>query len=130
MPDNQHPYDPPPSHYKVLQGPIQCWDAIDQLGLREDYYLASAFAYLWRAGRKPGANIEEDIHKAHNYLGRWLETEAHASVSQEAPEYAAFTEPPPLDIAGQQEPRTPIEMTLMDRLRASIRKLSEGETPA
>jgi len=53
-----------PSHYCV--NGMECIDVIEGLGL--GYRLGSAFAYIWRAGRK--ANAVEDLKKARWYLDR------------------------------------------------------------
>jgi hypothetical protein len=57
-----------PAHYKV--GSMECIDVIEALGL--NFHLGSAFAYLWRAGRKT-EDPHEDIRKCVWYLNRWLE---------------------------------------------------------
>jgi hypothetical protein len=49
-----------PPHYKA--GPFECRDVIAALGL--NFNRGSALKYLWRAGRKQGADEAEDIRKA------------------------------------------------------------------
>lgn len=49
-----------PTHYKA--GPYECRDVIAALGL--DFDLGSAMKYLWRAGRKDGADEVTDLRKA------------------------------------------------------------------
>jgi hypothetical protein len=53
-----------PAHY-IVNG-MECIDAIEALGL--GYRLGSAFAYIWRAGRK--ASALEDLKKARWFLDR------------------------------------------------------------
>ena len=55
-----------PAHYKV--NGLECIDVIEALGL--NFHLATAFKYLWRAGRKGSA--VEDVKKARWYLDRWI----------------------------------------------------------
>lgn len=106
-----------PNYYLGPNG-IQCWDVIDAL-FSPDYYLASAFAYLWRCGQKPGASTVDDVRKATNHLLRYLELaqEQTAPVPDEIepPDEASLSEPEP-----EPEPEPSHEMSLMDRLRASI----------
>jgi hypothetical protein len=49
-----------PSHYIV--GGHECREVIAALGL--DFDLGSAFKYIWRAGRKDGADEVTDLRKA------------------------------------------------------------------
>lgn len=57
-----------PPHYK--QGSIEVIDAIEGLGLADDYHLANAVKYICRCRHK--GNVEQDIRKAIWYLERKL----------------------------------------------------------
>ena len=59
-----------PEHYRLASG-LQCIDVIHQLDL--NYHRGSAFAYLWRAGRKSGSDELEDLKKCRWYLDREIE---------------------------------------------------------
>ncbi len=49
-----------PAHY--MAGPFECREVIAELGL--NFNLGAAFKYLWRAGKKNGADKAEDLRKA------------------------------------------------------------------
>jgi len=109
-----------PDYYTGPNG-IECWDVIDAL-FSPDYYLASAFAYIWRAGQKPGASTVDDVRKATNHLLRYLElAEREQPVPDEIepPDEGSLSEPEP-------DPEPAHEMSLMDRLRASIALAKKG----
>lgn len=137
--NNQPKYDAAPSYYTGPNG-TTCWDAVDTLGLFNDYYLATAFSYLWRCGRKPGNGAASDVRKAYNYLGRWLENEQLASSFAEEPVDTSTTGSVPVVFDGggmapsdswvaPEEPEAH-EVTLMDRLKASIRGIRGGAVGA
>jgi hypothetical protein len=59
-----------PSHYycTVKGVEIDCWDVEEQLGMRKEHFIASAFAYLWRCLHK--GDTLKDLKKARAYLDR------------------------------------------------------------
>jgi len=64
-----------PSHYKApgtpdvtVDYPVECIDVVEQL----PFCLGNAIKYVWRCGRKPGADPVEDLRKAIWYLERQL----------------------------------------------------------
>jgi len=76
MPDSINP-----PHY---QGAVECIEAIESLGLGQDYCRGNAIKYLWRLGKK-GEPLE-DARKAKWYIERLilqLETEAPTQQSEE-----------------------------------------------
>lgn len=56
-----------PAHYN--QGGIECIDALDAIGIAEDFALGNAIKYLWRS-RSKGVELE-DLRKAQWYIN-WL----------------------------------------------------------
>ena len=60
-----------PAYYKGASG-VEVIDFIEAFRLQYDHYLASAIAYILRAGKKPGTPEGEDIRKAIWYLERRL----------------------------------------------------------
>ena len=65
-----------PVHYNSLGAvcskcghPIECIDVTEHLG----FSLGNAVKYLWRAGLKDGATMEEDLKKSLWYITRKLE---------------------------------------------------------
>lgn len=59
-----------PDHYYVVVNntEVDCWAITDVLGLDKHYYIASAFAYLWRCLHK--GDTLKDLKKARAYLDR------------------------------------------------------------
>lgn len=53
------------------KGQTECITVIEQLGL--PYHLGCVLKYIWRHGKKPGADPIEDLKKAQNYLSRYIE---------------------------------------------------------
>lgn len=65
-----------PEHYK--NGPSKCPNCqktIEAITVTEqmNFNLGNTIKYIWRAGKKPGAGILEDLEKAHWYLTREIE---------------------------------------------------------
>jgi hypothetical protein len=56
------------THYEQM--PIQPFEIIDAFGL--DFYGGNALKYLLRAGRKPGADVVEELKKARHYLDEMI----------------------------------------------------------
>lgn len=56
-----------PAHYKSPIG-LEVIEVIEEFDL--DYCLGTAIKYILRAGKKPGAPLEEDIAKAIWFLKR------------------------------------------------------------
>lgn len=54
-----------PNHYKGDM-PVQCIDISE----RFDFCLGNVIKYVWRAGKKEGSDILEDLQKADWYLNR------------------------------------------------------------
>ena len=60
---------PPDYYHNVIKGvDVECWDILDSTGLKNHYYIASAFAYLWRCLKKE--NTLKDLVKARNFLNK------------------------------------------------------------
>ena len=62
-----------PEHY---QGSIECIDAMLSAFGTEDtvaFCKINAFKYLWRAGKKDGNSIEQDMKKAQWYINKAIE---------------------------------------------------------
>lgn len=55
-------------HYEQM--PIMPFAIIDAFGL--DFYGGNALKYLLRAGRKPGADVVEELKKARHYLDEMI----------------------------------------------------------
>lgn len=71
-----------PPHYNQLKG-MECIDVIEGLDL--GYHLGCCLKYLWRAGRKQGADYLMDLHKARWYLDRKIKLlEKEANREEEA----------------------------------------------
>lgn len=51
---------------------IEPFDVLDALGLDRDFYVATAFTYLWRLGRKTVERVS-DLAKAGTYVQQALE---------------------------------------------------------
>jgi hypothetical protein len=51
-----------PAYYLLPEGATRLWELIDALGM--SHRQASAFEYVYRAGRKPGASKADDLRKA------------------------------------------------------------------
>ena len=58
-----------PRHYNMHPAGIECIDVVEEF----NFNLGNAIKYLWRAGLKPGANRDEDLHKVAWYVNRELE---------------------------------------------------------
>jgi hypothetical protein len=56
------------AHYDICEFDVECIDVIEALQL--DYNLGNVLKYLWRHGKKPGADPVEDLEKARAYLDR------------------------------------------------------------
>lgn len=83
-----------PSHY--IAGEFECIDVMRAVFTPEEFRahcLCTAFAYLWRHGRKEGEPIERDVAKAARYLewAREVEVPDQAGVTAEAMAEAAAT---------------------------------------
>jgi hypothetical protein len=59
-----------PPHYPAVLG-VDCRDIIHELGL--SYSLGCAFSYIWRAGRKEGNTMLQDLKKARNHLDYYIQ---------------------------------------------------------
>lgn len=60
---------PPEYYHNQIKGvDVECWDILDSTGLKNHYYIASAFAYLWRCLKKE--NTLKDLVKARNFLNK------------------------------------------------------------
>lgn len=57
-----------PPHYA---GAIECIDAIESIGIGEDFCRGNAIKYLWRLGKKDDAL--QDARKAQWYLNRLIQ---------------------------------------------------------
>jgi hypothetical protein len=55
-----------PKHYLLNEPAYDCWDVMEQTGIINDHYVASAFQYLWRCYMK-GQTID-DLRKAVAYI--------------------------------------------------------------
>ena len=51
-----------PDYYLLPEGATRLWELIDALGM--SHRQASAFEYVYRAGRKPGVSKVDDLRKA------------------------------------------------------------------
>jgi hypothetical protein len=66
-----------PSHYNSVPSHLQHWDVVHQMGW--DYYLGCATKYIWRAGKKKSAAMDDktkeiqDLEKAVVYLNKKIE---------------------------------------------------------
>jgi len=66
-----------PSHYNSVPSHLQHWDVVHQMGW--DYYLGCATKYIWRAGKKKSAAMDDktkeiqDLEKAIVYLTKKIE---------------------------------------------------------
>lgn len=56
---------------QTARAELECFDLIDAL-CPGDFYLGNALKYLFRAGRKPGAEREDDLRKARTYVDQAL----------------------------------------------------------
>jgi hypothetical protein len=59
-----------PDHYRVA-GCRECIEIIEELGWDQNFYLANAFKYLYRHGRK--GDQREDLQKAIWFIQRYLD---------------------------------------------------------
>ena len=68
--DNYKTDGTPPDYYhcKIKGVDVECWDILDATRLKNHYYIASAFAYLWRCLEKE--NTLKDLVKARNFLNK------------------------------------------------------------
>lgn len=57
-----------PSHYRHPSG-VECIDVVEHYG----FNIGNAIKYLWRAGLKPGVDLETDCRKAIWYIEREIE---------------------------------------------------------
>jgi len=66
-----------PSHYNSVPDHLQHWDVVHQLGF--DYYVGCATKYIWRAGKKKSAAMDDktkeiqDLEKAVVYLNKKID---------------------------------------------------------
>lgn len=66
-----------PTHYNSVPSHLQHWDVVHQMGW--DYYLGCATKYIWRAGKKKSAAMDDktkeiqDLEKAVVYLNKKIE---------------------------------------------------------
>jgi hypothetical protein len=63
-------YDDEPEYTEAV---VECFDLIDALGL--DFYTGNALKYLWRAGKKEGADRATDLKKIRTYINAALQRE-------------------------------------------------------
>lgn len=66
-----------PQYYLLPDG-TECRKFIEGMS----YYLGTAFAYLWRAGRKPGEPMVKDLRKALDNIRFELEREEFVQLKQ------------------------------------------------
>jgi hypothetical protein len=59
-----------PAHYGGADNPYEVIKVLEAWGLTEDAYLFNLVKYVARAGKKPGAELLEDLKKALWYLQR------------------------------------------------------------
>jgi hypothetical protein len=57
-----------PSHYNLRTPATDCWDVMEQTGIVNDHFVASAFQYLWRCNLK--GQYVKDLRKAIAYLNK------------------------------------------------------------
>lgn len=55
-----------PQHYNDLPNGIECWDVTEHFPGN----IAMAIKHLWRVGKKPGAEAQQDLYKAIKYIQR------------------------------------------------------------
>lgn len=55
-----------PKHYNAHPAGIECIDVIEPMS----FNVGSAIKYLWRAGLKPGEDVQTDLDKAIWYITR------------------------------------------------------------
>lgn len=78
-----------PKHYNTHPSGIECIEIVEDLS----FNLGNAIKYLWRAGLKPGVNVETDLRKAIWYIDREISRRRARAASGEQP---VKTGPPPV----------------------------------
>jgi hypothetical protein len=63
------------THYGGADNPYEHRKVMVAIGLHHDAFLYICTKYFWRLGKKPGANVLEDLKKAREYLNFRIEEE-------------------------------------------------------
>jgi len=58
-----------PAHYNSHPAGVECIDIIEHM----TWNIGTAVKHLWRAGLKPGVDMEQDLRKAIWYIQREIE---------------------------------------------------------
>lgn len=67
--DTYNEVDKPKHYYVTINGvEVDCLGAVEALGMKNEHYIASAFAYLWRCLHK-GSTLM-DLEKAEHFIKR------------------------------------------------------------
>lgn len=62
----EYDYVTTPPHYN--RGGYGCYRVLEAIGMADNYNLATAFTYLFRAGHKPGNPMKQELEKAITHL--------------------------------------------------------------
>lgn len=63
------------THYGGKDNPYEHRKVMVAIGMDRDAFLYNCTKYLWRLGRKPGADVLQDLKKARQYLDFRIEEE-------------------------------------------------------
>ena len=71
-----------PDHYQQHPAGVECVDVAEHFG----YNLGNAIKYIWRHGRKPGADVIEDLQKAAWFINREIDRVARTDPQVHGPD--------------------------------------------